>query len=172
MAEKGPTVFGWVMAELMMSRGITSQTGLSARMQEHGYDYQPGRLSGWMHGKSAVNRSFPSAFAEVLDLDDEERRRLADAFTYGQEDKAWSETGLKTRKHKEGDIIRIPEDVPELGIEAGHYGYIDAIYDGGRMLFVEIRGDYGRPIGFVDVRVHPKPRVVSYTKREAGRLES
>jgi hypothetical protein len=34
MAEKGPTVFGWVVVELMMSRGITTHTGLSARMQE------------------------------------------------------------------------------------------------------------------------------------------
>lgn len=68
----------------MISRSIQTYTELSALLAEHGYDYKVARLSMWVHGAHAAENRFPSALAEVLELDAEERAKLAEAFTYGQ----------------------------------------------------------------------------------------
>lgn len=59
----------------------------------------------------------------------------------------------KTRTYEELETIAIPDDVPELGVQAGDTGTISTVYAGGRMLDVEVsRGD-GQTIGFVDIEV-------------------
>lgn len=55
--------------------------------------------------------------------------------------------------YKELDLVSIPEDIPELGIEAGTRGTIVTVYDDGRMLDVEVSREDGATIGFVDLRV-------------------
>jgi hypothetical protein len=45
-----------------------------------------------LYGRYTTHKRFPSALVDVLNLDEAERRKLADAFTYGQErriDRGW-----------------------------------------------------------------------------------
>lgn len=55
--------------------------------------------------------------------------------------------------YRELEMVAIPEDIPELGIEAGTMGNIATVYDDGRMLDVEVSREDGATIGFVDLRV-------------------
>jgi hypothetical protein len=55
--------------------------------------------------------------------------------------------------YEELQIVAIPEDVPELGIEAGTMGTISTVYDSGRMLDVEVSSEDGGTVGFVDLEV-------------------
>jgi hypothetical protein len=66
--------------------------------------------------------------------------------------------------YKEQGIFAIPEDVPELGVKAGDMGTIAGVYEGGRLLDVEISRNDGASAGFVDVRIDDRgiPHVVGY----------
>ena len=66
--------------------------------------------------------------------------------------------------YKEFDSIEIPEAVPELGVEVGESGVIEAVYDGGRMLSVGVPRDDGTSVGFVGIEVAPEMRVVSFSR--------
>ncbi len=79
-----PTVFGATLFALMTRRGITRWAALSKKLAEHGYRYSAARIGNWAYGRNAVNGDFPVAFAQALDLSDEEKRDLAWAFTFGQ----------------------------------------------------------------------------------------
>ncbi len=79
------TVFGATMLELMARRGVRQWKTLSDLLSEQGHDYKPARISNWAYGRHPVNRSFGRAFNEVLELGEEERHQLADAFLFGQE---------------------------------------------------------------------------------------
>lgn len=60
----------------------------------------------------------------------------------------------KTRTtYSELQVVAIPEAVPGFGIEAGAMGTIATVYDGGRMLDVEVSDENGATIGFADLRV-------------------
>ncbi len=60
----------------------------------------------------------------------------------------------KTRTtYEELEMVAVPEDVPELGIEAGTLGTIATVYGGGRMLDVEVSREDGTTVGFVDLEV-------------------
>jgi len=76
----------------------------------------------------------------------EKTRSLTDASTVAPETRG-------AHGYEETDLFTIPEDVPELGVEAGDLGTIATVYDDGRMLDVEIGRDDGSTIGFVDVRI-------------------
>jgi hypothetical protein len=67
--------------------------------------------------------------------------------------------------YKEQGIFAIPEDVPELGVKAGDMGTIADVYEGGRLLDVEISRNDGTSAGFVDVRIDDRgmPHVVGYS---------
>lgn len=67
--------------------------------------------------------------------------------------------------YKEHGVIAIPEDVPVLGVEAGDEGTIAGVYEGGRLLDVEIPREDGTSAGFVDIRVGADgaTRVVGYS---------
>lgn len=63
---------------------------------------------------------------------------------------------MKPKMHttyEELEIVAIPADIPELEIEAGTMGTIATVYDGGRMLDVEVSREDGTTIAFVDLRV-------------------
>ena len=55
--------------------------------------------------------------------------------------------------YEELQVVALPEDVPELGVEAGTTGTIVTVYEGGRMLLVEIGREDGTSIGLVDLEV-------------------
>lgn len=55
--------------------------------------------------------------------------------------------------YEEFEMVALPEDVPELGVEAGTTGTIVTVYEGGRMLLVEIGREDGTSAGFVDLEV-------------------
>jgi len=57
--------------------------------------------------------------------------------------------------YEELETVAIPEDVPELGVEAGTTGTIVNVYEGGRMLLVEIGREDGTSVGLVDLEVGP-----------------
>ena len=66
-------------------------------------------------------------------------------------------------------IVRIPEAVPELGVEPGDSGVIDCAHDlgdGKLLLNVEVPKDGGVSAGFLDVEVLPEGslRVVGYSR--------
>ena len=55
--------------------------------------------------------------------------------------------------YEELGTVAVPEDVPELGVEAGTTGTIVTVYEGGRMLLVEIGREDGTSVGLVDLEV-------------------
>jgi len=79
------TVFGATILELMARRGIRQWKALSVLLEEAGHHYTPQRISNWAYGRHAVDRSFGRAFNEVMNLTEDERHQLADAFVFGQE---------------------------------------------------------------------------------------
>lgn len=85
------TEFGAVVMELMSRRGITQWAALSALLKENNHDFKPARISNWIYGRHPVNRAFGRALNEVLRLNDGERRKLADAFLFGQDTPAGKE---------------------------------------------------------------------------------
>ncbi|MBA2618923.1 MAG: hypothetical protein H0U91_12285 [Rubrobacter sp.] len=72
------------------------------------------------------------------------------------------------KTYREFDPVEIPDAVPELGVQSGDRGVIEHIYDGGRMLSVEVPKPGGVSAGFVDIDVSgAEPRVVAYSKLSA-----
>lgn len=67
--------------------------------------------------------------------------------------------------YRELGIFAIPEDVPELGVKAGDSGTIVGVYEGGRLLDLEIGRQDGTTVGFVDVRIDEDhtPHVVGFS---------
>jgi len=71
--------------------------------------------------------------------------------------------------YRELDLVPIPEDIPELGVEAGRRGTVDHIYTGGqgnRGLYVELSREDGTTAGFVQLEAGPDNddwRVVAYS---------
>jgi hypothetical protein len=62
----------------------------------------------------------------------------------------------KTRTtYQELDMVPIPEDIPEFGIEAGYLGTVDHTYavegEAGRGLYVEVSRPDGTTIGFTQL---------------------
>lgn len=82
-------------------------------------------------------------------------------------------TMTETRTYEELERVAVPEDVPELGVRAGRMGTVATVYDGGRMLDVEIAREDGTSAGFVDLRVEDGGdlRVVGYSLLDARRAD-
>lgn len=79
--------FGRVVWVMMATRGITGYADLSVLLRGSGHDFSDDVLRNWLTGRTSVHKTFSPALAEVLRLDDEERARLADVFTYHQDEK-------------------------------------------------------------------------------------
>ena len=45
------------------------------------------------------------------------------------------------------------QGLPEIGVKAGDEGTVDTVYDGGRMVSVEMSTDKGRSFVFVDLKL-------------------
>lgn len=50
-------------------------------------------------------------------------------------------------------MVAMPQDIPEIGVESGTMGTIVTVYDGGRILDVEVSREDGTTVGFVDLEV-------------------
>ncbi len=50
-------------------------------------------------------------------------------------------------------MVAMPQNIPEIGVEAGKMGTIATVYDGGRMLNVEVSREDGTTVRFVDLKV-------------------
>lgn len=75
-------------------------------------------------------------------------------------------TSAKTRAYRELDVVSVPEDIPEIGVRVGDEGTVDTVYDGGRMVSVEMSSEDGRSFAFVDLRLEgpdAEPVIVGYT---------
>jgi hypothetical protein len=68
----------------MAERGIRREADVLDLLASEGFKVSQSGFNGWLYGKYGVNKDFPSAFAEALDLDEEQKRRLAMAFAFGQ----------------------------------------------------------------------------------------
>jgi hypothetical protein len=64
------------------------------------------------------------------------------------------------------DMLRLPEPIEELGMEAGTPGVVDTVSDGGRMLLVDVSGPNLPASALVDVEVGDdgSEHVVGYSK--------
>lgn len=72
------------------------------------------------------------------------------------------------RAYEELDMVPIPEDISELGVEAGRVGVVDFVYDEGRGLHVEVARKDGTTTGFVQMELRDSEaeevwRVVAYS---------
>lgn len=58
------------------------------------------------------------------------------------------------------------QGLPEIGVKAADEGTVDTVYDGGRMVSVEMSADDGRSFAFVDLKLEglkDEPVVAAYT---------
>lgn len=72
--------------------------------------------------------------------------------------------------YRELDLVPIPEDIPDLGIEAGMRGTVDTVFTdetGSQGLYVEVSHKDGTTVGFVQLEISGDPkdtwRVVAYS---------
>lgn len=69
-----------------------------------------------------------------------------------------------TRTYKELDTVHVSEPIPQIGIRAGDIGIVDSVYDGGRMLLVEVSRTSDGLVALLDIATEPDLHVVSYSK--------
>jgi hypothetical protein len=72
---------------MMAVWGIRSYASLSALLRDHGHEFKSDTLRNWLTGRTSVHHTFPPALVEALRLDEGERARLADAFTYREDER-------------------------------------------------------------------------------------
>ena len=83
---RGYTVFGVTVVELMRSRGIFRQEDLADLLSEaSGEEYKQQRLSRYFNGDRPAYKRLPKHLSVALKLNKSERKKLAEAFAYGQE---------------------------------------------------------------------------------------
>lgn len=81
---KSFTLLGWHVRELMVRKRIKNQDDLAAKITAAGYPISQPAVSKILRGVSEPGRKFIAALAVALDLDTDERRELADLFSYGE----------------------------------------------------------------------------------------
>lgn len=85
MRSKRPlTELGRTVRDLMESRGIEEWATLTTMLNVAGWDGTRTTFTNWMRGKHPTHPEIIPLLVEVLELNGEEKQRLADAFTYGQ----------------------------------------------------------------------------------------
>lgn len=85
MARSGPlTYFGRTMRDLAESRGYYSWQELANALNAAGWGGSRATLSNWAHGRYAADYEMLPYLVEALQLHEDEKLRLATAFSYGQ----------------------------------------------------------------------------------------
>lgn len=82
--KKRLTQFGRTVRDLMESREIYEWKALTDELNEEGWPGTRSTLSNYVHGKHPVHPSVIPCLVRALNLTEEEKRRLADAFAFGQ----------------------------------------------------------------------------------------
>lgn len=62
--------------------------------------------------------------------------------------------------YKELEVVPIPDDVPDLGIEAGTMGTVVDVLAEGRLVTVDAVDESGRTLDLIDVYLEPTPYVI------------
>lgn len=83
--ESSLTPFGRVVMSLAAEYGIPSRAALIRLLKRQGYDFPSSTVAAWLYGRNQVDRSFPLALVEALQLTEDERTRLAINFMLGQD---------------------------------------------------------------------------------------
>ncbi|MGF1471082.1 MAG: hypothetical protein ACFB50_04965 [Rubrobacteraceae bacterium] len=67
--------------------------------------------------------------------------------------------------YAEYDVISIPEDIPELGVEKGNEGVIRELkhHPNSVTASVMVTHSTNQPKGWIDVQIKPEEKVSSYT---------
>ena len=98
------------------------------------------------------------------------KRAVREHLTHEWGGRESSGTGVKLRARERAayevlDLVFLPEDIPELGLEAGTTGTVSKVYDGGRSLMVHFGREDGTSAGLVDLHVEEDGslRLISYT---------
>lgn len=79
------TEFGRTLFSLMLTRGMEHRRDLLDRLREVEYPISQSRLSYYFNGERKVDPVFVVRVSDLLDLNKDERRRLAWAYAYGQQ---------------------------------------------------------------------------------------
>ena len=77
------------------------------------------------------------------------------------------ESGWDAPPYEMNRVVRIPEAIPELSVEAGVAAVIDSVYDDGRMLLVDVSGPEAPCDALIHIEVPPEGSalsVVGYSK--------
>lgn len=64
-----------------------------------------------------------------------------------------------TRKYEELEVIKLPEDVPEIGVRAGHPATIVDVHPGG-LLTVDVSDGEGHTLDLLDVATAPDLKII------------
>lgn len=80
--------FGDEVMRLARDRGIKTQAALLRNLHSYGYNLAEKTMFNYLHGRVVVDPLFPERLTDALRLTRTERRRLADAYTYGQPPRA------------------------------------------------------------------------------------
>lgn len=62
--------------------------------------------------------------------------------------------------YRELEVVPIPDDVPELGIEAGAMGTVVDVLSEGRLVTVDVVDYNGRTLDLIDIYLEPEPHVI------------
>lgn len=90
------TRFGATVMSLCAEHGLSTRQALVEKLERAGYTkliggkkqprYSHARIGNWFYGRHAADRHFCLALRDSLGLTQAEQDRLADAFTFGQDE--------------------------------------------------------------------------------------
>lgn len=81
---RGLTNFGKTLRDLAESRDANNWTEVTERLNAAGWSGTRTTLTNWATGRYAADHAMLPYFVEAFGLTEEEQRRLAMAFAYGQ----------------------------------------------------------------------------------------
>lgn len=77
--------FGKTLYSLMKAHGVGTSQQMAERLERAGHVYSRQSVSDYASGKTLPRGAFLEAVCQALDLGAGERRKLADAYAYGQD---------------------------------------------------------------------------------------
>ena len=88
MPKESLTVFGSTVLSLMLEKGVRTETAPRRLLEKkEGLKVSQAGLTGWLYRRYGVTKDFPPAFARALNLDEQQKWRLAWEYTFGQDER-------------------------------------------------------------------------------------